>query len=364
MNYSEDEKAIIFLSLFDKLSYKKQRELLALYTYPAELLRRLYVDEESIKKIVGEKVYEDMTDKCGAFLNSYIKNLNDMNVRCITIASEIYPSKLKYIFEPPIILFAKGNLELLNSKSVAIVGTRNPSAYGREITAEFSESIAKRGICVISGLAAGVDKISHENALKVQGKTIAVLGGGFNKIYPAMNTNLANEIFEKGLILSEYSPSREPTRYTFPYRNRIISGLADCVLITEAGEKSGALYTKQYAQDEGKTIFAIPSNITNIRAVGTNKLIKTREAKCAISPDDILSEFCLSVEENKNTIKSVNQQISIVDKQILDALEDKNQTFDELSVITGLDAKSLNSNLTMLQIRGLIKKLPGNEFSL
>lgn len=360
--YNQNEKAIIWLTLFDKLSLVKQKALLSIFSEPKEIFTSLLTHKTQIQKVVGEDVYYKMLATDEKLLESYIDNLSSAKITCVTAISKYYPEKLKYLKDSPLILFAKGDLSLLSGPAIAIVGTRTPTAYGRETTSLYAEKLAKNGFTIVSGLASGVDKFAHEGALKVQGKTIAVLGGGFNNIYPAMNTNLAKTIAEKGLLISEYRPNLFATKYTFPVRNRIISGLSDAVLIVEAGLKSGALHTKNFAKEQGRPVFAPPANINNTRALGTNNLLKNHEAFFSTSPDDIISHFGVvptKEEESPNHI-----QISLTEKLILDALEDKNQSFDELQEITKLESKNLNSCLTMLQIRGLIKKLPGNEFSL
>lgn len=361
--YNENERTIIWLSLFEKLTLAKARTLLALYAQPQDILPNLVPDKDKIQKAVGEELYFKMLAADRTLLDSYIENLAKKNIVCITIASKTYPQKLLEIEESPLLLFAMGDVSLLQKQAVAIVGTRMPTAYGREVASKYAEALAKAGLIIVSGLASGVDKIAHEKALEVGGKTIAVLGGGFDCIYPAMNTNLAKNIAKNGLLLSEYRPNVNPTKYSFPFRNRIISALCKCVLVAEAGEKSGALYTKDYAIKQGRDVFVPPCNITNARGAGNNLMLKNHEAFLTTSPQDILA-WCgvNAVPTGQKNLCAV--QLSVTEKLIFDALEDKTQTFDELQIITGLNAKNLNSCLTMLLIRGLIKKLPGNEYSL
>ena len=173
---------------------------------------------------------------------------------------------------------------------MAIVGTRRASRYGKDVTEQFASSLARAGVTIVSGLADGVDTFSHQACLNVKGKTIAVLGGGINNIYPATNTNLANKIVESGgLILSEYRPNEKPQTYYFPIRNRIIAGLSKAVLITEATEKSGSMHTKNYALDYGREVFAVPGRINDIYSTGCNKIIKSCQSAIALDPNDILN---------------------------------------------------------------------------
>ena len=358
--YSQDEKALIWLTLFNNLSLTKSKKLLSHFIKPSLILENVELNNPEIPKIVGDEIYERMQKSDKNLLESYINNLGQKNITCLTIKSENYPKSLKNLNENPLVLFCKGDISLLNTRSLAIVGTRFPTAYGRFVTEKFAKTLAENNLTIISGLASGVDKIAHEQALKCGGKTIAVLGGGFDNMYPAMNTNLSEEIAEKGLLVSEYRPNVFPTSYTFPFRNRIIAGLSEGVLITEAGEKSGALHTKNYALEFGREVFVVPGNINNIKCLGTNRIIKSMQGACVTEPEDILIK--LGIDAKVKQVETV--QTNITEKLILTALEDGEQTLENLQEITKLETKTLNSCLTMLQIRGLIRKLPGNIYSI
>ena len=197
-------------------------------------------------------------------------------IKTINILNKNYPERLKNIYDYPILLFAKGNLDILNSeKIIAIVGTRNCSLYGNKITKEFSYSLAKRGAIIVSGIAKGIDTQAHIGALEASGKTIAVLGSGINYVYPKENEKLYRSIIEKsGLVISEYPLYTKPIPNYFPWRNRIISGLSDKVLVTEASKKSGSIITANFALEQGREVYAIPGNINSIVSKGTNDLIK------------------------------------------------------------------------------------------
>jgi len=334
--YSQDEKALIWLTLFNNLSLNKAKKLLNLFIKPSLILENIELKNPEIAKIVGDELYNQMLDSDKNILDSYINNLNQKNITCITIKSESYPNKLKNLDENPLLLFCKGDISLLKTKSVAIVGTRLPTAYGRFVTEKFSKTLVEHNLTIISGLASGVDKIAHEQALKSVGKTIAVLGGGFDNMYPSMNTNLANEIAEKGLLISEYRPNVFPTSYTFPFRNRIIAGLSDGVLITEAGEKSGALHTKNYALEYGRELFVTPGNINNLKCIGTNRIIKSMQGACVTEPEDILIKLGINAEIKK---KVVTVQTNMTEKLILTELEDGEKSLENLQEITKLETK-------------------------
>lgn len=224
-------------------------------------------------------------------LNNYIDYLNKNNIKLITIFDKSYPKKLRNIYDPPLVLYAKGNINLLNRLGIAIVGCRLSTNYGNNISTQFSYILSKYNINVISGLARGIDASSHKGAIKANGNTIAVVGSGLDIIYPYENKYLFTEIIEKGgLIISEYVPGTKPISKNFPQRNRIISGISNGVLVVEAKEKSGSLITAEFALEQGREVYAVPGNINSMNSAGTNELIK-QGAKMVTSVSEILEDF-------------------------------------------------------------------------
>lgn len=220
-----------------------------------------------------------------------LKTYNNHGIKIITIMDKEYPPLLRQIFEPPWVLYLKGNINLLhNRKKIAVVGSRTPTDYGRQCTHYFVTELVKNGYTIISGLARGIDSYAHITAIKTNGHTIAVLGSGFAHIYPKEHTSLANLIGENHLLVSEYPPMRRPAKMNFPARNRIISGLSQAVLVVEAKEKSGSLITAQFALNEGRDVYSVPGSIFSEWSKGTNQLIQDG-AKPVISIDDILEEL-------------------------------------------------------------------------
>ena len=202
-------------------------------------------------------------------------NLNTSKIKTITLGDKKYPENLINIYGRPQTLYVLGNEELLNKKSIAIIGCRNASDYGLRNAYQFGYELAKKGICIISGFARGIDTYAHKGAVSANGKTIAVLGCGLDVVYPAENMELYKQILIKGgAIITEYPLGSKPERNHFPIRNRIISGLSDGVLVVEAKKKSGTLITVEYALEQGKDVYAIPGNITSENSMGTNELIK------------------------------------------------------------------------------------------
>ncbi|MEG1751551.1 MAG: DNA-processing protein DprA [Clostridia bacterium] len=360
--WNEDEQVLIFLTNFDFLNAKKTRQIIELFEKPKNLLLLFANHKIEVCKIIGVEHYNEilnLLDK--TFIQNYCNNLEMSGVQCITINSENYPKKLLQLENPPMVLFCKGDISLLEKRGIAIVGARMPTMYGRDVTAKFARGLAENGLVIVSGLADGVDKISHETALTANGKTIAVLGSGFNKIYPPNNINLAKKIENLGLLVSEYRPSMGSTLYNFPNRNRIIAGLSDGVLITEAGEKSGALHTKEFALDLGKDVFAVPGNITSPKSVGTNRIIKSAQCACVTEYLDILNEFGITA---KDVVKENKKSVNGIQKIILDILSDGDLHFDEIKQRAKIDTPTLSTYLTTMQINGIIKKLPSNYYCL
>ncbi len=346
----------MFLSTFE-LSIKKQESILdSLDDFSVDGMLR---NPKILNILTTEEYHKIVSSYDKRVLDSSIENMQRNGIEIVTIFSDEYPEKLRDLPDRPLILYAKGDLSLANQKSVAVVGTRMPSNYGRIVTEKFSEKLAQSGLVVVSGLCYGVDEIAHKKTLAVGGKTIAVVGSGFNNIYPATNTTLSLEIAERGLLLSEYPPSFKPKRYTFPRRNRIVAGLSDGVLIVEAGIKSGTIHTKEYALEYGKDIFAVPGNITSNKSELTNQLIKSGQAECVLSADEIVDFYGMKKAEKQKMLT-----LSFDEKSVVDALADGEKDFDFLSRKTKIPVNILNSCLTTLEIRGLIRKLPAQCYAL
>lgn len=322
------------------------------------------IDENVIKSPLFEAIFTKDTARIKENFNvqyteNFKKELLDKDIKLITFEDPSYPDSLKRIEDPPFFLFCKGDISLLNDKGIAIIGSRMPTAYGKVITERFSKELAEGGLVIISGLAYGVDSIAHRQALDCGAKTIAVLGGGFDKIYPAEHTDLAREIAQTGLLISEYSPSFFATKYSFPQRNRIVAGLSVAVLITEAGMKSGTMITKDFAIDNGIEVFAIPGNITSKNSEGTNKIISSMNGRCALSPSDIFYELGISQKKEKKVA-----QLALDDNLILEILQDGEKTVDFLCEKTKLNINKLNSLLVNLEIKGLICRTASGSYVL
>ena len=217
-----------------------------------------------------------------------IKKLQEQKVKVITILDGGYPQRLKEIYLPPIVLFYRGNLSLVNRRAVAIVGSRDHSKYAKDCIHELIPVLVNDDVVVISGLARGVDTLAHEETLKANGSTIAVIGSGLNVVYPSENSKLYDVIAKRGLILSEYPLQSRPLKFHFPYRNRIIAGLSHGVCVIEAKEKSGSLITANLALSENREVFAVPGSIFSIHSKGTNSLIEA--GACLVSSGETITK--------------------------------------------------------------------------
>ena len=217
-----------------------------------------------------------------------IKRLQEEKIKMLTILDGAYPQRLKEIYLPPIVLFYRGNLSLINQRAVAIVGSRDHSKYAKDCIHELIPTIVNDGIVVVSGLARGVDTLAHEETLKANGYTIAVIGSGLDVVYPPENSKLYDVIAKRGLILSEYPLQSRPLKFHFPYRNRIIAGLSHGVCVIEAKEKSGSLITANLALSENREVFAVPGSIFSTHSKGSNSLIEA--GACLVSSAETISK--------------------------------------------------------------------------
>lgn len=273
---------------------------------------------------------------------------------------EIYPQTLKNIKSSPKRLFAWGNLNLMNKPSIAVIGSRNSSEYGRKIAEKITKDLVKNNVVIVSGMASGIDSVAHETCIKNGGKTIAVLGSGFKNIYPKENEQLFYKILESdGLLLSEFPIDAPVQMKNFPKRNRIISGLSKGVLVVEATYRSGTSITARYARAQGKKVFCIPNSIGNKNSCGTIELVK-QGAIIVTKASEILKNVGLQIIENSNNnINNMNKQLKILDnnsKKIFNCLMQNDiLNAEQISIKTNLDIVTVNQLLTFMELDTIIK---------
>ena len=287
----DNEKYWIWLSRIEGLGCIRKKKLLDMFKTPEAIWNLKFEDIMSINGF-GEKIANEILKKeYKANLNKYLDYMKKYNIHIISIYDKEYPNKLRNIYDVPVTLYVKGNVSILNEESIAIVGCRDCSNYGKEVARKISYDLASFNINIISGMAKGIDSYAHIGCLEKKGKTIAVLGSGLDRIYPKENEALYNKIISSGgAIVSEYVIGTKIDKINFPARNRIISGLSDGVVVVEAKQKSGTLITVDFALEQGKNVFVVPGNITSKNSEGTNDLIK-QGAKCITSAQDVLEEY-------------------------------------------------------------------------
>lgn len=284
-----------------------------------------------------------------------------MKINKFAPESNEYFQILSNIAKKPKILHYTGTLPTERRPTVAVIGTRKPTAYGREVTERFAGELARRGIVIVSGLALGVDGIAHRAALAADGTTIAVLGNGLPQIYPSSHRALAQEIVDRGgAIISEYPEGAPALPHQFLERNRLVSGLADIVLITEAAARSGTMSTAAHALEQGKDVFVIPGNITSPMSSGCNNLLK-QGAMPATDPGDIL-EVLLPATTNEQSTLALGQ--TPAEQSVIDLLQEGIRDGDELCQKSRLEPTIFSQTLTILELNDIIKPLGANQWTL
>lgn len=292
-------------------------------------------------------------------------NAAQAGIEIIDFWDERYSENLKRIYDPPAFLFVKGALAKQDKYAIAIVGTRLPSSYGKVIAEKFAKDLAQKGLAIVSGLARGIDTISHWAAIQSGGRTIAVLGSGLDKIYPGENKKLTEKIIEQGALISEFPMGTEPDAVNFPRRNRIISGLALGTIVVEAGLKSGALLTANYALEQNREIFAVPGNINSPKSIGTNQIIKDG-AKLITDVNDVLVELEPQLKhflkQDEARSKELPEDLSELEKLLLNKLSNEPIHIDKLANVIGKSTAETLSALLPLEFKDLVKQLPGKMF--
>lgn len=313
-----------------------------------------YIGNQGARKLVQRRnnIQFDKLDK-------YLEKING---KVITIDDENYPYLLKSIHDPPPAIFVRGNLPNECNIRLAMVGSRKPSPNGLVITENFSSELARLGIVIISGMARGIDSAAHHGALQSNGVTLAVLGCGPDIVYPRENEKLMKEIVKNGAIITEFPPGTMPQPWHFPSRNRIISGLSNAVLVVEAAEKSGALITADFALEQGREVMAVPGNINNPKSTGTNKLIQ-QGAALIINVLDIINELGIETRE----IGQATEQFEIDnldghEKIVHQLFNDVPLSLEQIIILSRLAPEEVAAALTLLEIKGIIKCLPGKMY--
>jgi DNA processing protein len=289
-----------------------------------------------------------------------IDNARKLNVSVISYRSPEYPKSLRFIPDPPPVIYVCGKILPEDSLAVAIVGTRSPTTYGVSAAISLSRDLASYGVTVVSGLARGIDSASHTETIKSGGRTIAVMANGPDITYPSENSKLRKKIEENGAVITEFPPGTKPDKWRFPTRNRIIAGLSVGCVVVEAPVKSGALITARLAADYNREVFAVPGNITSIKSTGCNKLLK-EGASPVTCVEDILEEFEIKLEKKKKIIPD-KDTLNNEEKIILDLITGEGILGEMIIQSSDFPSFKVSSLLTGLELKGFVKKLPGNSY--
>lgn len=293
-------------------------------------------------------------------LNQVWEKIEAQGIKIVTWADEEYPNRLREIDQPPPILYIRGEYLQDDLFAVAIVGTRKVTPYGRQVTEDIASFLASNGITIVSGLARGVDAIAHQTALQAGGRTIAILGSGVDKIYPPEHRGLAEQMIQRGAIISDYAVGTPPDASNFPPRNRIISGLSLAVVVIEAAETSGALITAEFAAEQGREIFAVPGSIHAPQSKGTNKLIQNG-ALPLLTPEDLMQALDLTrIGEHKSARKLIPADET--EAKVLSVLTHEPLHVDEIRNQAGLSIEKISATLALMELKGMVRQVGGMNY--
>ena len=294
-------------------------------------------------------------------LDSEVARLAQEGATVLTWEDEGYPSRLRQIHSSPPLLYVRGEIRPEDEWAVAVVGTRAATRYGRQMVEEIAGDLARSGITVVSGLARGIDSLAHRAALRAGGRTIAVLGSGIDIIYPHEHRDLADKIIERGALITEYPLGTKPEAGNFPPRNRIISGLSLGTLVVEAGKRSGALITADYALEQGREVFALPGSVNSRKSEGTNRLIQEGAAKLVMSVEDILEELNLTMVERHQEVRAA-VPADEREARILEHVSSQPLHVDEIGQRANLPISEVTSTLAMMELKGMVRQVGGMNY--
>jgi len=355
-------EACVALNMIPQMGPVRLRRLLERFG-SAENILLARTDQLSAVDGIGRALADNIT-RWQEFADpaAELKKAADLGAHVITAQDDEYPSALREIHDPPIVLYVRGHLTERDRHTVAVVGSRKCSHYATECAKKLSFQMAYAGLTVVSGLARGIDTAAHQGALAAKGRTIAVIGSGLGELYPPENAELAERIASSGAVVSEFSIDTKPDRQTFPIRNRIVTGMSFGVLVVEAGANSGALISANMAAEQGRTLYAVPGRIDSPAALGSNRLIQ-QGAKLVISVDDILDDLPLVFKNRPDLpVAAPIADLTPDQQKILDALGTDETALDSVIATSGLTAAAVSSTLLALEMRRLVKQLPGKRF--
>ncbi len=362
-----DLRRLLMLSAVPGIGNNRLRALVSHFGSPAavfeasphELIKVRGIEKKSALSIKRFKEGEQYADQ-------QLARMHRVDGRIVTFWDKEYPESLKQIFDPPSFLFVLGSFTNQDKYSVAIVGTRNPTSYGKLLAESFAHDLGTLGIAIVSGLARGIDTIAHSGAIHSGSRTIAVIGSGIDVIYPPENKKLAEGIAEHGAMISEFEMGAKPDAEHFPQRNRIISGLSLGTLVIETDVNGGAMLTARWALDQNREVFALPGPVTEKRSAGCNLLIKRGEAKLVQNPVDILDELSSKLrpllQHLGRTERKPSAELTLFEKTMYDALSEEAMHIDVVAQRANTTTADALVHLLSLEFKGLVKQLAGKMF--
>jgi DNA processing protein len=355
-------EALVSLNLIPQIGSVRLESLLNNFQKPQDIFK---ASRKDLAAAVGEHLGDSIISFDIRRLDNDLALAKKAGIKIITLFDQDYPQALKEIPGRPIVLYILGSTTAQDNLAIGIVGSRRASFYGLSNAEIFASALCVQGITIVSGMARGVDTYAHRGALKAKGRTIAVMGSGFNHIYPAENADLAKEISSSGAVISEFPMETKPLPVNFPRRNRLISGLSLGVLITEAARNSGALITADFALEQGREVFALPGRIDSVGSMGANALLK-QGAKMVTCCDDILEELNLATGSKKKIEPVVKKDEIACGKEegrLYEYITQQPVAIDDLIQKSSLSSSQVLSLILKLQFKKLIKALPGKQFA-
>ena len=368
-----ETEACIALNMVPNIGPVRLRKLVQAFGSPEAVLR---TPKSRLRQVDG--IGEELADRIADWektidLKAELERIEKFGARVITRQSPEYPPGLLELHNPPIVLYVWGTVLVEDRRAIGVVGSRKTSHYGLDCAKKLSYQLAYAGLTVVSGLARGIDTAAHQGALAASGRTIAVIGSGLMDLYPPENAGLAEKITSAGAVVSEFPMTYPPSPQTFPYRNRIVAGWGRGLLVVEAGQKSGALITAEQAIDNGRLVYAVPGQIDKPTSFGSNRLIQ-QGAKLIMSAGDILDDLNSLFPEPKRPLLPANQVAaaaepapkravtSELEAAILEALETETFNPEQIAEKSGLPLPKVTASLLTLEIKRLVRQLPGRQF--
>ena len=361
----DSREALVALNMIDHVGPVRLRQLLEVFGEPTVILK---ASEGQLMRVhgIGQDTARAIANwEHAVDLAAELKRIQDFGCRIITQQDEEYPELLRQIYDPPIVLYIKGQLTSKDKNAVAMVGSRQTTHYGVEVARKLGYQLAYIGVTVVSGGARGIDTAAHQGALSAKGRTVSVLGTGINIIFPAENAELFERIAANGAVITQFPFNRNADKQSFPIRNRIVAGMSLGTVVVEASLTSGALITANFASDFGRQVFAVPGRVDSPRSKGCHELIK-KGAKLCESAEDIVSEFeYLFPPSNRPADGSATPALTLSDQEqrVYDTLKEAEElAIDEVIRFSGLPASNVSVALLGLEMKRLVKQLPGKLF--